>query len=53
MHDGGTTVVVEGPRFSTRAEPRWFAAAGWDLVTMTGHPEALLSGELEPCYTAS
>ena len=51
-HDGGTMVVVEGPRFSTRAESRWFAAAGWDLVNMTGHPEALLARELELCYTA-
>ncbi|QMU71764.1 S-methyl-5'-thioadenosine phosphorylase [Streptacidiphilus sp. P02-A3a] len=52
VHDGGTMVVVEGPRFSTRAESRWFAAAGWDLVNMTGHPEALLARELELCYTA-
>ena len=51
-HDGGTMVVVEGPRFSTRAESQWFAAAGWDLVNMTGHPEALLARELEVCYTA-
>src|SRR5437870_9748628 len=27
--DGGTVVVVQGPRFSTRAESRWFLAAGW------------------------
>jgi len=52
VHDGGTMVVVEGPRFSTRAESRWFAGAGWDLVNMTGHPEALLARELELCYTA-
>ena len=51
-HDGGTMVVVEGPRFSTRAESRWFTAAGWDLVNMTGHPEALLARELQLCYTA-
>jgi 5'-methylthioadenosine phosphorylase len=51
-HDGGTMVVVEGPRFSTRAESQWFAAAGWSLVNMTGHPEALLARELELCYTA-
>ena len=51
-HDGGTMVVVEGPRFSTRAESRWFAAAGWSLVNMTGHPEALLARELGLCYTA-
>lgn len=48
--DGGTMVVVEGPRFSTRAESRSFAAAGWSLVNMTGHPEAVLARELGLCY---
>ncbi|MEX2289786.1 MAG: S-methyl-5'-thioadenosine phosphorylase [Mycobacteriales bacterium] len=50
--DGGTMVVVEGPRFSTRAESQWFAAQGWDVVNMTGHPEAVLARELALCYTA-
>ncbi|MFL6139612.1 MAG: S-methyl-5'-thioadenosine phosphorylase [Frankiaceae bacterium] len=50
--DGGTMVVVEGPRFSTRAESRWFASAGWSLVNMTGHPEAVLARELAMCYTS-
>jgi 5'-methylthioadenosine phosphorylase len=45
-------VVVEGPRFSTRAESRWYAAQGWSLVNMTGHPEAVLARELALCYTA-
>ncbi|MBZ4236633.1 S-methyl-5'-thioadenosine phosphorylase, partial [Mycobacterium tuberculosis] len=40
MQPGGTMVVVQGPRFSTRAESRWFAGQGWDLVNMTGYPEA-------------
>ncbi|CAM3793599.1 S-methyl-5'-thioadenosine phosphorylase [Smaragdicoccus niigatensis] len=48
--DGGTMVVVEGPRFSSRAESQWFAAQGWTLVNMTGHPEAVLARELELCY---
>ncbi len=52
VREGGTMVVVEGPRFSTRAESRWFAAAGWDLVNMTGHPEAVLARELRLCYAA-
>ncbi|MEU7631956.1 S-methyl-5'-thioadenosine phosphorylase [Nocardia sp. NPDC049220] len=52
MMSAGTMVVVEGPRFSTRAESRWFAAQGWDLVNMTGHPEAVLARELEMCYAA-
>lgn len=50
--DGGTMVVIEGPRFSTRAESRSYAAAGWSLVNMTGHPEAVLARELALCYTA-
>ena len=50
--DGGTMVVVEGPRFSTRAESRWFSGQGWSVVNMTGHPEAVLARELALCYTA-
>lgn len=50
--DGGTMVVIEGPRFSTRAESRWFASAGFSLVNMTGYPEAVLARELEMCYAA-
>lgn len=50
--DGGTMVVIEGPRFSTRAESRWYAAGGGSVVNMTGHPEAVLARELALCYTA-
>lgn len=50
--DGGTLVVIEGPRFSTRAESRWHAAQGWSVVGMTGHPEAVLARELALCYTS-
>ncbi|MBM9505084.1 S-methyl-5'-thioadenosine phosphorylase [Actinacidiphila acididurans] len=50
--DGGTLVVVEGPRFSTRAESLWHAAQGWSVVGMTGHPEAVLARELGLCYTS-
>ena len=49
---GGTMVVVEGPRFSTRAESQHYAAQGWSLVNMTGHPEAVLARELQLCYAA-
>ncbi|MBO0855715.1 MAG: S-methyl-5'-thioadenosine phosphorylase [Nocardia sp.] len=52
MRDAATMVVVQGPRFSTRAESRWFAAQGWELVNMTGYPEAVLARELEMCYAA-
>jgi 5'-methylthioadenosine phosphorylase len=50
--DGGAMVVIEGPRFSTRAESRFFAAQGWSLVNMTGHPETVLCRELEMCYAS-
>jgi 5'-methylthioadenosine phosphorylase len=50
--DGGTMVVIQGPRFSTRAESRWFAGQGFTLVNMTGYPEAVLARELEMCYAA-
>ena len=50
--DGGTMVVIQGPRFSTRAESRWFANQGFTLVNMTGYPEAVLARELEMCYAA-
>lgn len=46
-----TMVVVNGPRFSSRAESRWHAAAGGDIVGMTGMPEAALARELALCYT--
>src|SRR5262249_61991668 len=49
-HDGGTVVVVQGPRFSTRAESRWFQAMGWDTINMTAYPECHLARELELCY---
>jgi 5'-methylthioadenosine phosphorylase len=49
--DSGTLVVIEGPRFSSRAESQWFAAQGWTLIGMTGLPEAALARELALCYT--
>lgn len=42
----GTSVVIQGPRFSTRAESRWYRAAGADVVNMTQYPEAVLAAEL-------
>jgi len=49
--DEGTLVVVNGPRFSSRAESRWHQQAGWDVVGMTGMPEAAIARELALCYT--
>src|SRR5436190_23852966 len=48
--DGGTVVVVQGPRFSTRAESRWFQAMGWDAINITAYPQCHLARELELCY---
>ncbi len=50
VHERGTVVVIQGPRFSTRAESRWFASQGWEVVNMTQFPEQVLARELEVCY---
>ena len=50
VKDGGTVVTIQGPRFSTKAESKWFAAQGWDIINMTQYPEAALARELEMCY---
>jgi 5'-methylthioadenosine phosphorylase len=46
MHERGTIVVIEGPRFSTKAESKWFSDAGWEVISMTQYPEAYLCREL-------
>jgi 5'-methylthioadenosine phosphorylase len=51
VHDGGTLVVVNGPRFSSRAESREFQSHGWTIIGMTAMPEAGLARELALCYT--
>jgi 5'-methylthioadenosine phosphorylase len=45
----GTGVVIQGPRFATRAESAFYAAQGWDVIGMTQYPEAVLARELEMC----
>lgn len=45
-HDGGTVVVIQGPRFSTKSESKWFHDAGWEVINMTQYPEAYLCREL-------
>ncbi len=50
--DGGTMVVINGPRFSTRAESSWFRAMGWHVVNMTGYPESVLASELGIRYAS-
>jgi len=50
VHERGTVVVIQGPRFSTRAESAWFRAQGWEVVNMTQYPEAYLARELGMHY---
>jgi 5'-methylthioadenosine phosphorylase len=49
-HSTGTVVVIQGPRFSTTAESRFFARQGWDVINMTQYPEVVLAREQELCY---
>jgi 5'-methylthioadenosine phosphorylase len=49
-HDRGTVVVIQGPRFSTRSESKWFQSQGWEVINMTQYPESYLARELEMCY---
>jgi 5'-methylthioadenosine phosphorylase len=50
IHDKGTVVVIQGPRFSTRAESHNYSVKGWEVINMTQAPEAVLARELEMCY---
>lgn len=49
-HHKGTVVVIQGPRFSTRSESKWFADQGWEVINMTQYPECYLAREQEICY---
>ena len=46
FHERGTIVIIQGPRFSTKAESKWFMDAGWQVISMTQYPEAWLCREL-------
>lgn len=50
VHQGGTFITIEGPRFSTKAESHVFRSWGMSLVGMTASPEAFLAREAEICY---
>ncbi len=52
LHEKGTVVVIQGPRFSTAAESLWFTKMGWHTVNMTEYPEIVLAREKEMCYVA-
>jgi 5'-methylthioadenosine phosphorylase len=50
IHERGTVVVIQGPRFSTKAESRWYGSQGWEVINMTQYPEVALARELGLCY---
>jgi 5'-methylthioadenosine phosphorylase len=50
IHEKGTVVVIQGPRFSSVAESRWFSKMGWEVINMTQYPECYLARELGMCY---
>ncbi len=50
VHSRGTAVIIQGPRFSSRAESRWFSGQHWEVINMTQYPEVTLARELEICY---
>lgn len=52
VHETGTVVVIQGPRFSTAAESAWFTNQGWEVINMTEYPEVALAREKEICYCA-
>ena len=53
VHDGGTVVVIQGPRFATRAESRLHRQQGATVINMTQMPEAALARELGLCYASA
>jgi 5'-methylthioadenosine phosphorylase len=46
IHEKGTLITIEGPRFSTRAESRMFRIWGADIINMSIAPEVILANEL-------
>jgi 5'-methylthioadenosine phosphorylase len=50
IHPKGTAVIIDGPRFSTLAESKWFYKIGGDVINMTQYPEIVLAAELGICY---
>lgn len=49
VHERGTVLVIQGPRFSTKAESKFYTSMGWEVINMTQYPEAYLARELEMC----
>ena len=50
VHHGGSFIIIEGPRFSTKAESNTYRSWGMSIIGMTAAPEAFLAREAEMCY---
>ncbi|MDK2948884.1 MAG: 5-methylthioadenosine phosphorylase [Patescibacteria group bacterium] len=50
VHKKGTVVVIQGPRYSTKAESKWFSSQGWDIVNMTQYPECYFARKIKIHY---
>ena len=51
FHRGGAFIIIEGPRFSTKAESNAYRSWGMSIIGMTAAPEAFLAREAEICYS--
>ena len=49
VHDKGTVVIINGPRFTTKSESKFFTNQGWEVINMTAFPEAYLVKEMDMC----
>ena len=49
VHETGTILVIQGPRFSTKAESKFYTENGWDVINMTQYPEVYLVKEMDMC----
>ncbi len=49
VHETGTVIVINGPRFSTKAESRFFTNQGWEVINMSAFPENYLVKEMDMC----
>ena len=52
IHDNCTYICIEGPRFSTKAESKFFRTTGADIIGMTLVPECQLAREAQICYVS-
>ena len=52
VKNGGTAVIIQGPRFATFAESLWYIKNDWDVINMTQYPEAYFAREFGLCYSS-